>query len=167
MALSVKIVLIDFHTHTTASDGALQPSEMIERALARNIELLAITDHDTVAGYQAAAEYYTHKSASMRLLSGVEFSCRWSGTTIHVLGLDMDVTAPAMREGLARLDLARRERGIKIAQRLPLRSPNATASASTTTARKEMIADKNRLRLMSVARCGWRQSISPWSSRAR
>ena len=118
MALSVKIVLIDFHTHTTASDGALQPSEMIERALARNIELLAITDHDTVAGYQAAAAYYTHKSSSMRLLSGVEFSCRWSGTTIHVLGLDMDVTAPVMRDGLARLDRARRERGIKIAQRL-------------------------------------------------
>ena len=92
-------MLIDFHTHTTASDGALQPSEMIERALARNIELLAITDHDTVAGYRAAAEYYTQKSAAMRLLSGVEFSCRWSGTTIHVLGLGMDVRAPGYARG--------------------------------------------------------------------
>ena len=116
--LSVKIVLIDFHTHTTASDGALSPAELVAQAAGRNVDLLAITDNDTVAGYLAVAGDYTHIPPAMRIIPGIEFSCRWSGTTIHVLGLDMDVTAPAMREGLARLDRARRERGIKIAELL-------------------------------------------------
>jgi 3',5'-nucleoside bisphosphate phosphatase len=115
--LSVKIVLIDFHTHTTASDGALAPGEMLERAAAAGIELLAITDHDTVAGYRAAVALSADYPA-VKLVPGVEYSCRWSGTTIHIVGLGMDVDHPAMREGLAVLDEARRERGGKIAKRL-------------------------------------------------
>jgi predicted metal-dependent phosphoesterase TrpH len=119
--LSVKIVLIDFHTHTNASDGALAPAEMIDRAVARNIDLLAITDHDTVAGYRAAAGYYTQNPGKMRLIPGIEYSCRWSGTTIHILGLGFDSNHPAMREGLAVLGQARRERGVKIGSRLESR----------------------------------------------
>ena len=115
---SVKIVLIDFHTHTTASDGALSPAEMVERALDRNIDLLAITDHDTVAGYRAAAEHYTQKTHRMRLVQGIEYSCRWSGTTVHIVGLGMDSDHPVMRQGLAIMDKARRERALKIGQRL-------------------------------------------------
>lgn len=114
-------MLIDFHTHTTASDGALHPSEMVDRALAARIELLAITDHDTVAGHRAAAAYYTQNSGAMRLISGIEYSCRWSGTTVHILGLGIDCDHPAMAEGLGVLDQARRERAIKIASRLEAR----------------------------------------------
>jgi predicted metal-dependent phosphoesterase TrpH len=119
--LSVKIVLIDFHTHTNASDGALAPAEMIDRATDRNIDLLAITDHDTVAGYRAAAGYYTQNPGKMRLIPGIEYSCRWSGTTIHILGLGFDSDHPEMREGLAVLGQARRERGVKIGSRLESR----------------------------------------------
>ena len=118
---SVKIVLIDFHTHTTASDGALSPAEMVERALDRNIDLLAITDHDTVAGYRAAAEHYTQKTDGMRLVQGIEYSCRWSGTTVHILGLGIDSDHAVMRQGLAIMDKARRERALKIGQRLEAR----------------------------------------------
>lgn len=110
-------MLIDFHTHTTASDGALTPAEMLGRAAEAGIELLAITDHDTMAGYLAAAALGA-KYPNVGLVPGVEYSCRWSGTTIHVVGLGMDCEHPAMREGLAMLGQARRERGIKIAQRL-------------------------------------------------
>ena len=81
---------------------------------------LAITDHDTVAGYRAAAEVVADY-APLCLVPGVEFSCRWSGTTIHVVGLGMDCDHPAMREGLQRLDRARSERGEKIASRLEAR----------------------------------------------
>ena len=117
-ALSVKIVLIDFHTHTNASDGALAPGELVDRALARNIDLLAVTDHDTVAGYHAAVEHYHGKQGSLRLVSGVELSCRWSGATVHVVGLGVDTEAPALKAGLARLDQARLDRGRKIDHRL-------------------------------------------------
>jgi predicted metal-dependent phosphoesterase TrpH len=116
--LSVKIVLIDFHTHTNASDGALAPCEVVDRALARKIDLLAITDHDTVAGYRAAAAHYTPIPGGMRLIQGIEFSCRWSGTTVHVVGLGVDCEHTAMLEGLAMLAQARRDRGQKIGSRL-------------------------------------------------
>jgi predicted metal-dependent phosphoesterase TrpH len=117
-ALSVKIVLIDFHTHTSASDGALTPSELVNRALAGNIELLAVTDHDTVAGYLSATGYLRSRQGSLRLVSGVELSCRWSGVTVHVVGLGVDTAAPALQEGLERLDRARLERAGEIARRL-------------------------------------------------
>jgi predicted metal-dependent phosphoesterase TrpH len=114
----VRKLLIDFHSHTTASDGALSPRELIDRALAANLSLFAITDHDTMAGYRAAAEYYTHNPGEMRLIPGVEFSCRWSGTTIHMVGLGVDELHPAMEQGLSLLARARVERGKKIGDRL-------------------------------------------------
>ena len=118
--LSVKIVLIDFHTHTTASDGALTPREILDRAQQGGVELLAITDHDTVAGYREALAI-SSDFPDVRLVPGVEFSCRWSGTTIHVVGLGMDCDHPAMEAGLAVLAAARIERGAKIAKRLESR----------------------------------------------
>jgi predicted metal-dependent phosphoesterase TrpH len=115
-------VLIDFHTHTAASDGALSPRQLVALARERRLDMLAITDHDTVAGYQAVAAEVAAQSAQdpagLRLVPGVEFSCRWSATTIHIVGLGMDCSHPAMREGLAVLDKARVERGRKIATRL-------------------------------------------------
>lgn len=113
---SVKIVLVDFHTHSTASDGALAPAVLLQRALERGIGMLAITDHDTVDGYLQARE--DAGANTLRLVPGVEFSCRWSGTTVHIVGLGMDCDHPAMREGLALLDTARGERGALIARRL-------------------------------------------------
>jgi len=124
---SVKIVLIDFHTHSAASDGALSPRELVALARERKIDLLAITDHDTVAGYLTACEemnaaglegQHTQTPSQLQLISGVEFSCRWSATTIHILGLGMDCGHPAMTEALDLLNHARIERGRKIAQRL-------------------------------------------------
>ncbi len=114
-------MLIDFHSHTTASDGSLSPIELIDRAVAGHIRLFAITDHDTMAGYQLAAEYYTHIPGQMRLIPGVELSCRWSGTTIHIVGLGVDSEHPAMKRGLGVLAQARISRGEKIAERLEAR----------------------------------------------
>ena len=117
-------MLIDFHTHTNASDGALAPSELLARAVASKVELLAITDHDTVAGFQAAAAYHTKNPGGIRLISGIELSCQWLGVTIHILGLDIDCEHPVMRAGLNRMAAARKERGAKIASRLESRGFN-------------------------------------------
>jgi predicted metal-dependent phosphoesterase TrpH len=111
-------VLIDFHTHTTASDGALAPGELVERALAAGIARLAITDHDTVAGYRAAAACCARQPVPLQLVSGVEFSCCWSGTTVHIVGLGMDCDHPAMLRGLRAQEQARGERAVIIARRL-------------------------------------------------
>ncbi len=114
-------MLIDFHTHTRASDGALTPCELVERALASKIDLLAITDHDTVAGYEAARAYHRQHPGGMRLIPGIELSCQWSGTTIHILGLGIDCEHPVLRGALASMETARRERGVMIASRLAAR----------------------------------------------
>jgi predicted metal-dependent phosphoesterase TrpH len=111
-------VLIDFHTHTNASDGGLAPVELLRRAAAAGIASLAITDHDTVAGFRAAAAYYTHNPGEMRLVPGIEFSCRWSATTVHIVGLGIDCDHPAMSAGVARLAGARLERAATIGERL-------------------------------------------------
>ena len=91
------------------------------RAAARKVEFLAITDHDTVAGYEAAAAYHTKNPSGMRLIPGIELSCQWSGVTIHILGLGVDCEHPVMRAGLDRMAAARKERGTKIASRLESR----------------------------------------------
>jgi predicted metal-dependent phosphoesterase TrpH len=123
-------MLIDLHTHTTASDGALAPGELIDRALAAGLDMLAITDHDCVTGYLEAAACCRHPGSTLQLIPGVEFSCCWSGTTIHILGLGMDCRHPAMREGLAVLSQARFDRGEKIALRLEaLGFPGALSGA--------------------------------------
>ncbi len=116
---SVKTVLIDFHTHSTASDGALTPRELLLRAQAAGIEQFAITDHDTVAGFRAAVEMA--EAESLQLIPGVEFSCRWSGVNIHIVGLGMDCDHPSMRKALEVLDSARGQRAERIAEVLEKR----------------------------------------------
>ena len=115
--VSVKSVQIDFHTHSSASDGALAPAELLRRARSAGIELMAITDHDTMAGYHAARAALDG-AAGLRLIPGVELSCRWAATTIHVVGLGVDSDHPAMEAALQLLGQARRERGETIARRL-------------------------------------------------
>ncbi len=123
-------MLIDFHCHSRASDGALTPQELLERARSNDIRMLAITDHDTVAGYRQAAQQLGEYVGAPQLVPGVEFSCRWSGTTVHIVGLGVDVEHPAMQEGVSEMDQARRERGEKIASRLASRGfPGALEGA--------------------------------------
>lgn len=79
---------VDLHMHSTASDGALAPEEVIARAAANGVELLALTDHDTIAGQHAARE--AAHAHGLRYVHGVEISVTWGGETIHVVGLDID-----------------------------------------------------------------------------
>ncbi|GHD26434.1 phosphatase [Halioglobus pacificus] len=123
----LKTVLIDFHTHSTASDGALDPLVLLERAQAAGVTAFAITDHDTIAGYEKAIKAF---SGPMQLLPGVELSCQWASTTIHVVGLNFDPEHPTITAGLAQLDKARADRGQKIDERLAKRGmPGALAGA--------------------------------------
>jgi predicted metal-dependent phosphoesterase TrpH len=85
-------LIVDLHTHTTASDGGLSPFELVQRARERGVQLMAITDHDTVAGF---AELQAAAGDDLRLIAGIELSCTWSGVNIHVLGLGIDIAAPA------------------------------------------------------------------------
>ena len=109
-------MIVDFHTHSLASDGALAPMELLRRAKAAGVQQFALTDHDTTAGYQAVR--HTSEAGEVGLISGVELSCRWATTTVHVVGLNFDADAPEMVAMVEQLTLAREERAEKIATRL-------------------------------------------------
>ena len=111
-------LLIDFHTHSSASDGDLAPRVLLERAIAAGVTAMAITDHDSIAGYQAVQ---SSTGSSIQLISGVEMSCVWGATTIHVVGLGFDPQSPVMDSALDALHNARRERSVTIAERLASR----------------------------------------------
>jgi predicted metal-dependent phosphoesterase TrpH len=106
----------DLHTHSTASDGTLSPEELILRAAAKGVDVLALTDHDTIDGL-AAAERAAH-SAGLTLCPGVEISVTWGGRTIHVVGLGVDRSDGGLTAGLARLRDYRLWRAEEIGRRL-------------------------------------------------
>jgi predicted metal-dependent phosphoesterase TrpH len=111
-------MIIDFHTHSHASDGALSPSALLADAIAAGVQQFAITDHDTVNGYLELRDAGIAMPPGFNLVAGTELSCVWSNVTIHVVGLGMDVEHPVMMAGLERLDRARAERAVIIGRRL-------------------------------------------------
>ena len=107
--------MIDFHTHSSASDGALNPKELLERAAREGVTRFALTDHDTINGYLTVKDRVPE---GLRLVSGVELSCQWARIGIHVVGLGFDPDAPSLRQHLQLLDAARLVRATRIGERL-------------------------------------------------
>ena len=107
---------IDLHTHSNCSDGALTPAELVARAAAAGVEVLALTDHDTVAGLEDA----DHSAGvhGLRLVPGVEISASWRAQAIHVLGLWIDPASAELRGVLGMQAERRRARMRKICARL-------------------------------------------------
>jgi 3',5'-nucleoside bisphosphate phosphatase len=107
---------IDLHMHSTCSDGTLSPADLMKRAAAAGVEVLALTDHDTVAGLDAAR--HSAGSLGLRLVPGVEISASWRAQSIHVLGLWIDPAEPQLRDALHAQGARRHERMLKICARL-------------------------------------------------
>lgn len=91
----------DLHTHSTASDGTLTPTQLLGRAAAAGVEVLALTDHDTLDGTIEAAA--AAASFGITLIPGAELSVTWGGRTIHIVGLGLDPDSAVLNAGLARL----------------------------------------------------------------
>jgi predicted metal-dependent phosphoesterase TrpH len=91
--------LIDLHTHTTASDGWCAPGELVARAAAAGVTVLAVTDHDTVAACAAAAAACA--AAGVTFVTGIEITAMRDDHDVHVLGYFMDVAAPGLHTFLA------------------------------------------------------------------
>jgi predicted metal-dependent phosphoesterase TrpH len=86
--------VIDLHLHTTASDGALAPADLVARAAAAGITTLSVTDHDTVGGLdEARASALTR---GLTFVDGIEITAVESGRDVHVLGYLFDPAAPAL-----------------------------------------------------------------------
>lgn len=78
------MVKVDFHVHTSASDGLLSPKDIVRRAKMNDVKFLAITDHDTLTGlYESIAEGIIQK---IRIIPGIELSTQHNGESVHILG---------------------------------------------------------------------------------
>jgi predicted metal-dependent phosphoesterase TrpH len=105
---------IDFHCHTTASDGSLTPKELLELAAERKIDMLSITDHDTLEAYQDISS----ANNSIKIIPGIELSSQWNRRGVHIVGLNVSLSSEPILEGVKRQSNARRERAQKIAEKL-------------------------------------------------
>jgi predicted metal-dependent phosphoesterase TrpH len=113
--------MIDLHSHTNESDGTCSPAQLIEEARRVGVRILAITDHDTLAGYDQAVP--CAREAGVELLCGIELSTKLHGTSAHLLGyflhdLRRDGPMAPIRSWLADLQAARRDRNIRLVARL-------------------------------------------------
>jgi len=119
---------LDLHMHSTASDGALPPSEVVSLCAQRGLQHMALTDHDTMAGVAEAQQ--AAERLAISVLPGCELSTRWSGVGIHVVALMPQGAQGALAEGLVSQRQARIERAEIIARQLEkLGLPDALAKA--------------------------------------
>lgn len=100
--------MIDLHAHTTASDGEKTPTELIDMALEKNLEAIAITDHDTVDGIREAYEY--SKDKDILFVPGIELEANVEKGQMHILGLFIDFENPELNEILAKIKEGRNRR---------------------------------------------------------
>lgn len=104
---------VDLHTHSTASDGTLSPTALIQAAAQAGLTALALTDHDTVAGCEEARR--AAHEAGIDFLPGIEISCEFPRPgTMHLLGYGVDPTQPALANLTRRLIEGRTGRNTKI-----------------------------------------------------
>ncbi|MEO6472999.1 MAG: PHP domain-containing protein [Aeromicrobium sp.] len=92
---------IDLHTHSDRSDGTDSPTELIEKAKATGLDVVAITDHDTTQGWREASR--AAKRVGIRLVKGMEMSCRLGGKSVHLLCYEFDPNDRALNEELKRV----------------------------------------------------------------
>lgn len=109
---------VDLHSHTTCSDGGLSPTELIDRAVNFQIDVLAITDHDTVAALDIAKGYIQEKNYPLTIVDGIEVSTRWHNFEIHIVGLNIQADHPALLSLIASQQTARESRAILIGEKL-------------------------------------------------
>ncbi|MBP1635354.1 MAG: hypothetical protein H6Q10_1928 [Acidobacteria bacterium] len=108
--------MIDLHLHTTASDGRCPPDEIAAVARRAGLAVIAVTDHDTVAGLAAAARGAA--AEGLRLIAGIEVTAVQEGADVHVLGYFLDPLAPRLSAFLARQRVDRVRRLREMAARL-------------------------------------------------
>lgn len=87
---------VDLHTHSSCSDGKLKPEELVKRAKEKELFLMAITDHDTVEGVEAAL--IAGEALKLKVIPGIEISAVEGGVNIHILGLDIDYKNEKIQE---------------------------------------------------------------------
>lgn len=142
----------DLHSHSWVSDGTLSPTELVQRAAAAGVDVLALTDHDDTAGCaeaQAAAV-----ACGIEVLPGVEVSVTWQGMTIHIVGLAIDPEAAALQAGLAQLREFRGWRAEEMGRRLAERGIDGAYEGAAALSRGRIISRTHFAHYLVSRGCG-------------
>ena len=110
-------ITADLHLHTTASDGRLTPTELVELTASKGLRTIAVTDHDTTAGLEEAKRA-VDKIPGMRLIPGIELGCDVPGGEVHMLGYFMDTSDAGFQQTLEVFREGRLARGEGMVQKL-------------------------------------------------
>ena len=108
--------VIDLHTHSTASDGRSTPAELMVEAARAGIDVLGLTDHDTIAGWEEAAGQV--EATGVTLVRGMELSAKIDGISVHILGYLFDPDDERLTAHVARMLAERRDRAVQMVARL-------------------------------------------------
>lgn len=108
--------IYDLHCHSTASDGVLSPTALVQRANVQGVNVLALTDHDSVSGLDEAA--VEAEKWGIELINGVEISTQWENRGIHIVGLGFDKTHPKITALLTSQAQMRYQRALEIGEKL-------------------------------------------------
>jgi len=125
----------DLHNHSTASDGLLSPTQLLELGARHGAHAMALTDHDTLDGLEEAAA--AARRCGVRFVPGVEISVSWGETTVHVVGLAIDPGSPDLAAGLRSVREGRLGRARRMADALATMGVPGTLEAALALAGSE------------------------------
>lgn len=108
--------IYDLHSHSSCSDGALAPEDLVRRAADSGVSHLALTDHDTLAGIDQAMT--AAEELGITFVPGIEFSSQWQRRGIHIVGLNVDVADANLIGATEYMTQRRQQRSVEIDQRL-------------------------------------------------
>ncbi len=135
---------IDLHVHSTASDGAFPPAEVVQIALRHDLDVIALTDHDNISGIRSAQQ--AAAGTKLDVLAGVELSAEDEATDRHLLGYLMDIDNQPLQAVLSELRDARASRAERMVQKL------AAVGVNIPLERVYALADKGSVGRPHVAR---------------
>lgn len=127
----------DLHLHTTASDGVLSPKKLVKKAAELGLEIIAITDHDTVDGIEEALS--AAKEYGVTVIPGIELSTKYKGKSIDILGYGI-IPSEDLMETLVKLREERRDRGRRILSKFNQLGMNITLEDVKKHSKGDVIA---------------------------
>ncbi len=146
-------MIVDFHSHTSASDGTLPPAELLALMRKRNVSIFSITDHDTLRAYDDAS---VMAYAGATIVPGIEINTTWEGNDVHILGYGFALGPSRLADTIERNRAHRRERMTQMIRQL-----NAAGYPITLEAVLEEAAGASALGRPHVAKALIRAGMIP------
>ncbi len=137
---------IDLHAHSSSSDGSLTPEELVDLAISREVNTLALCDHDTTSGIDRFVSY--GKDKGLRVIGGVELSATWNTGNCHILGLNVRTDYQPLEDVLQEIRHSRDNRNDIIIDKLNAADVNITLEQVQALAGGEVVARPHVARAM-------------------